>query len=442
MRLRVLDIFIGQQPVGRLFQYGEGRNAITRLKPEPAYWSQPEDRRPVLSLSALTETEAEREAFWREYAVQPFFNGEGERLPPFLQNMLPDGPLRRHLAQIRQCALSDHFELLAACGTDLPGNVYAMPATLERWDVADLVTQHNDALEVTVTAEPVAGATSLSGVQPKLSLVEQGGRYVARTKGADGLHIIAKLPTVEYPLLPEVEELSLRLAAACGVDVCHAQLAPVGAIDADAPFILRQARSFLAVRRFDRIDGTRHVHAEDFAQVLGLDPDDKYTGATYGLMARVMLATPGLGLDAALELVRRLAVNELLGNYDGHLKNTSVLYPDGHRPQLAPAYDVVAYAAYLPGHGHALAFHEGAPPRQRLGPAALRGLCREAGLLQTRAERELREVVKRASQAWPALIAASALDAGQRRRLLEHFEGNPVGSRYPAGAARGRTPAA
>lgn len=105
----------------------------------------------------------------------------------------------------------DDFGLLSVCGTDLPGAVYVQQAPLDNKSVADVVTQGNDALEMTVTPVPLPEATSLSGVQPKLSLVQAGGRYVARTKDAKGVHIIAKLPTVEYPLLPQTEELSMRM---------------------------------------------------------------------------------------------------------------------------------------------------------------------------------------------------------------------------------------
>ena len=109
--------------------------------------------------------------------------------------------------------------------------MYVQQAPLDRKSVAEVVTQGNDALEMTVTPVPLPEATSLSGVQPKLSLVQERGRYVARTKDAKGVHIIAKLPTVEYPLLPQTEELSMRMAAACGVDVCHVELAPLENIE-------------------------------------------------------------------------------------------------------------------------------------------------------------------------------------------------------------------
>jgi serine/threonine-protein kinase HipA len=429
VRFRSLDIFIDTRLVGVLFQYGEGAGAITRLQPEPGYWLDPQA--PVLSWATHFDDATDRAAFVAQYTVQPFFNGVGERLPRFFQNLLPEGPLRRHLEQLRGCAPDDHFDLLAMCGDDLPGAVRATPSAQSRTATAAIVTQHQDALELSVVDDPVAGAVSLSGIQPKLGLVEKGGRYVARTRTrSDGLHIIAKLPALDYALLPEVEHLSLQLAQAAGVNVCQASLRPVSDIHLDdQPFVLHAGANFLAVERFDR-DGTRHIHCEDFAQVLGLDPLDKYKDpqqrANYAALLLTLRESMGLGDEAAHELLRRLMVNEMLGNYDAHVKNFGVIYADGRTPALSPAYDVVAYAAYLGGRGHALKFYPGAPDRAQITPALLRQLCNASGLLETRVHAVLRDTVRRALATWPALIEASELMPEQKKRLLAHFHAVPA----------------
>ena len=53
MRYRALDVFLGPNKllVGRLFQYGTGSGAITRLNPEKGFWA--DDNAPVLSQNAL-----------------------------------------------------------------------------------------------------------------------------------------------------------------------------------------------------------------------------------------------------------------------------------------------------------------------------------------------------------------------------------------------------
>jgi hypothetical protein len=48
-----------------------------------------------------------------------------------------------------------------------------------------------------------------------------------------------------------------------------------------------------------------------------------------------------------LEVLRRLVVDIVLGNCDGHLKNWFFIYPDGRHPRLSPAYDIVSTISYL-----------------------------------------------------------------------------------------------
>lgn len=52
------------------------------------------------------------------------------------------------------------------------------------------------------------------------------------------------------------------------------------------------------------------------------------------------------GEDDLRQFVRRLVFMVLSGNADAHLKNWSLIYPDGRTPRLSPAYDQVATIAY------------------------------------------------------------------------------------------------
>ena len=92
MRYRALDVYLGPKKrlVGRLFQYGTGSGAITRLNPEKGFWA--DDNAPVLSQNALVDDPIERAAFVAEHDRQPFFNGVGEGLPPFLRTCCPRDP--------------------------------------------------------------------------------------------------------------------------------------------------------------------------------------------------------------------------------------------------------------------------------------------------------------------------------------------------------------
>jgi len=87
------------------------------------------------------------------------------------------------------------------------------------------------------------------------------------------------------------------------------------------------------------------VSPQDFAQVFGVYPREKYRKASYRNIAEV-LAFETSGEDIA-EFIRRLVFNTLIGNADMHLKNWSLIYRDRRNAALAPAYDLVSTIAYI-----------------------------------------------------------------------------------------------
>lgn len=441
MNVKALGVFIGNaQRVGVLFQYVlSDTHVVNRFVADDAFASLLNP--PVLSLSMQADDPAAQKALWAEVG-STLFNGSysaanGWLLPAFFQNLLPEGVFRDHVAAQRGCDPKDHFEMLAACGRDLPGNVSARPLELTRDELAHYVTQDADALEMSVTAEPLEDGVSLSGVQPKVGVIKEGDRYVGRTKMRD-THVIAKLPVVGQALLPELEHLSLRLAAAADVNVTEAHLEPLEKLTVEHGYDLGDAEAktnFLAVTRYDRTQQGR-IHCEDFAQVLGVPPEQKYLGASYLDIAGVMLAFPSLGEGAVHELLRRIVVNEMLGNPDMHLKNIGIWYPNGHTPELPPAYDIVGYAAYNRRIGHALHILPGTQVKPRmsveeaqqgkalkpgLGPHVIRQFCSELKIPERPAAAAVRKAVSDAVQTWPAMIRASALTVIQKERLLAHF---------------------
>jgi serine/threonine-protein kinase HipA len=446
MNVKALGIFLGTLRVGVLFQY-EMADAVVvnRFVADEVFSAM--NPAPTLSLSMLIGDAGEQRALWANYRAS-IFNGQsspqnGWLLPAFFQNLLPEGVFRDHVAALRHCDPKDHFEMLAACGRDLPGNVYARPLDLGRDELAKYITQNAEALDMTVTAEPMEDGVSLSGVQPKLAVIKAGDRYVGRTKRED-THIIAKLPVVGQPRLPELEELSLRLAGAAGVSVVEAYLEPLEKLAVEHGYDLGETDAqtrFLAVVRYDRTPQGR-VHCEDFAQVLAVPPEQKYLGASYLDMALAMMAFPSLGESAVHELLRRLVINEMLGNPDCHLKNVGVYYPDGVTPEFPPAYDIVGYAAYNRRVGHAMHIlppAEMKKPRMSaadaqqskatkpgLSPAVVREFCARLGIPEKPAATVIKQCVAAAYEAWPAMIATSLLTDSQKQKLLTHFEAHSM----------------
>ena len=430
LNVEVLRILLAKREVGKLFRFNNGTTSpIIRFVAEDSFAT--DQKQDTLSVSMLARDPTQQASFWRDVSAE-VFNGTEGRLPVFFQNQLPEGVFRTQLAQERGCREDDHFALFAACGRDLPGALTAEPVEdITREELAHLVTQDNDALEFSVIAEPLQQGVSISGMQPKLGLIEQGGRYVAR-KRLGVTRIIGKLPQLDRILLPEVEHLSLSLAAAAGANVCEHKLVPLTRLDFEHGYTLGGSSNFLAVTRFDR-DGAKRIHCEDFAQAMGVDPRLKYTGATYAGMGALMLRfNDSLGIPAVHEMLRLITVNELLGNYDGHLKNFVLIYRDGKTPELSPAFDIVAWTVYYGGSGNALTLyrksdvHSNRAPGKTLSPASLRDFCNVLGIAEQPCVAVIRKTVKNALKSWPEMIEASQLNPGQREKLQLRLQTHPL----------------
>ena len=128
-----------------------------------------------------------------------------------------------------------------------------------------------------------------------------------------------------------------------------------------------------------------------------------------------------LGVNAVHELVRLLVINDLMGNYDAHLKNFCLIYPDGHTPHLSKAFDIVAWSVYLGGQGSALALYRDSvdkKPSIGLGPETLRAFCARVGIAEKPCVSLIKETVSKAFELWPALIESSLMYDTQKEKLL------------------------
>jgi serine/threonine-protein kinase HipA len=261
-------------------------------------------------------------------------------LPPFFANLLPEEKLREamerhHAGLVRP---GNDFDLLAALGTNLPGAVCALPS------------DGNVARADATAAGKGKARFSLAGVQMKLSVMKNagkaGGIALAVDDGAG--QYIAKFPSLTHIGLSENEFAIFALAEALGMKVPPRELAENSAFDGiPEEFNTLSTGKVLLIRRFDRGPNGARIHMEDFAQVFGRYPAEKYTGAGYHNIAVVL--NTALSYDAAIEFVRRLAFTAMTGNGDMHLKNWSLYYPgDGRSPELAPVYDVLSTIPYLP----------------------------------------------------------------------------------------------
>jgi serine/threonine-protein kinase HipA len=273
------------------------------------------------------------------------------RVPPFFANMLPEGEMRDYLAKRAGVNPKREFFLLWVLGRDLPGAITINPADGEAWP-PDNGDKAEDRAQ-TEERRKNALRFSLAGVQLKFSAVKNAtGGLTIPAEGVGGSWIV-KLPSTKYNGVPENEYAMMSLARAIGIDIPEIQLIESGGIDRLPDGVDSLKGSALAVKRFDRTpEGP--IHIEDFAQVFGIYPDDKYEKASYRNIAEVIAAETGN--TGTAEFIRRLVFNALIGNADMHLKNWSLIYPDRRQAALAPGYDFVSTIHYIPDENAALTF--------------------------------------------------------------------------------------
>lgn len=269
------------------------------------------------------------------------------RLPAFFSNLLPEGAMREYLAAQAQVRPEREFFLMGALGLDLPGAIRIFSDDESALVDADAAPARSH--------EAGAGDTlrfSLAGVQLKFSAGnDASGGLTIPAYGTGGSWIV-KLPSTAHAGVPENEFAMMELARRVGIDVPQTRLVPIDQISGLPHGIERAGRIAFAIERFDRSGGS--VHMEDFAQVFGVYPEQKYNKASYRSIARVLwIETGAPGIE---EFVRRLVFAVLIGNGDMHLKNWSLIYPDARHARLSPAYDFVSTVGYMKNEHLALNF--------------------------------------------------------------------------------------
>lgn len=333
----VLEVQLYGRTIGTLTNVGGDRTIFAFSEDYIA-----DENRPTLSLSF-------KDAFGQLLTDLP---PTQRRLSPYFANLLPEGHLRDYLAERAGVNPQREFYLLWALGQDLPGALTVRPADGEAWPPG----LEDGARESRTSDRENALRFSLAGVQLKFSAIKEhtkAGGLTIPAKGVGGSWIV-KLPSGRFEGVPENEFAMMTLARRIGIDVPEFLLLDTDEIKGLPEGLgTLQDRQSYAIRRFDRgEDGP--VHTEDFAQVFGVYPDDKYKKATARSIARV------LGIETAesdvAEFIRRLVFTVLIGNADMHMKNWSLIYPDGHTPMIAPAYDFVSTIVFMEDDEAALKF--------------------------------------------------------------------------------------
>ncbi len=330
----VLEVLLYGKTIGTLTQIGGDRTIFAFNEDYIA-----DRNRPVLGLG-FKDRHGELLTEFRPYQT---------RTMPFFSNLLPEERLRDFLSERAGVNPEREFFLLWALGEDLPGAITVRSADHEEWPPEAGGPLDEDSVR---QRDEKALRFSLAGVQLKFSALESArGGLTIPARGVGGSWIV-KLPSERFEGVPENEFSMMTLARKLGMNVPALSLVNVNDINGLPPDVATMDGKALAIERFDRLSDGSRVHIEDFAQIFGVYPEDKYKKASMVNIANVVAAESD---DTDIrEFVRRLVFNTLIGNADMHIKNWSVYYPDKRTARLAPAYDFLSTIPYIPDSKAAL----------------------------------------------------------------------------------------
>jgi len=396
-----LGVWLGDRRVGSFTNIAGDYNIFAF---DEAYRADSE--RPVLSQSLLVANGDPMRVVPRSHTVAP----------PFFSNALPepDSLLRAMLARQHGLKRAPDFGFLRVLGNDLPGAVRLLPD-----DGEEPAPEGPEALAESGTP-PLK--FSLAGVQLKFSASMRGERLAIPTEGGSW---IVKLPTTTYARLPENEYAMMTLAKAIGLRVPEIGLVELSSIDnlPEGLPSLREDEPALAytIERFDRSPRAR-VHAEDFNQIAGQLPADKYDNKTTEYVASVVAQLcPSEDVE---EFVARLVFGIAIGNGDMHLKNWGIVYPDGRNARLSPLYDFISTEPYFERDSLALSVG-GEKHYDRISANALVDFATRSEISTRMTRRVAAETIERIRGAW-ATARDTIADPGLIRAIETHAARTPL----------------
>lgn len=325
-----LNIQLHGIDIAIIAHYAGGKNILTF---NPHFVDMPKEDRPTFTL---------RQLFDPEYLTKPQIRTQ--KISPVLSNLLPEGVLKEYIANVLKCHIDNEFAILAYLGANLPGAILATP--IEAGGVPDWALEHRLSTEpLQIDVKHVNNKFSLAGVQVKFSSSFIKGRYHIDEDTSQDMWII-KTPSTIHKGVPVNEYTCMKLAESVGANIPEIRLIELNQLKNLPDIQLPNEPYAYGIKRFDR-SGEGRIHTEDFAQVFGLFPSDKYQKINYEQIGKVIYETSSERLKDIQQMARRLLINILLGNGDAHLKNWTLIYHNRISSQLSPLYDVVFTEPYI-----------------------------------------------------------------------------------------------
>ena len=218
-----------------------------------------------------------------------------------------------------------------------------------------------------LAAQVIRSQTTLTGVQPKLSL------NLDKHKDSQKLTIVGlwgdyifKPQTERFAMLPENEDLTMHLA-----EIAKLKIVPHTLIR------MKDGRIGYLTKRIDRKADGEKIAMEDMCQLTERQTEHKYRSSYEQIGKAIRKYSTNAQLDM-VDFLELVYFSWLTGNNDMHLKNFSLYSPAGE-PVLTPAYDLLNAVISNPADDDELALNLNGK-KKRMKDADFRSAYRTCGV--------------------------------------------------------------
>lgn len=349
-----------------------------------------------------------------QFQDEPFTPWQTKR---FFEGLLPEGFTRRTVAQWLQVPENDYIAILHGLGRECLGAIQIVDnddnekCGYDELTLEEIKRLANEGAEKSAEII-IATHLSLAGASGKVGLYreENTSKWYLPKGLAPSTHIV-KQSHVRLKSLVANEQLALMTAKKLGINVANSFIIDTGDKQ-DADVLLaseRYDRSFQGAKK--TINGLiipLRLHQEDFSQALGIGAEDKYEKPDQQYLKKmfdVIYKNSTNPFADSEELWKRIVFNYLIGNCDGHIKNSALLYSSNmNGVRLAPAYDIVSTVIYKPFRHNMSLYLAGESNLDRINRETFSLAAKEVGLGPKKAMRIFDEMVLR----FPMALSESA----------------------------------
>ena len=373
---RSLDVYLHEEPVGRLVQDDGGQMSFEYLeswlaKPDAVVLSQ--------SLPLRKERFPAREC-------RGFFGG-----------ILPEESKREIIARNLGISARNDYAMLEQIGGECAGAVTFIPEGQQpperayhyrKLDAKELAGILRDLPKRPLLAGEKGIRLSLAGAQDKVAVRIESEEVSLPLGGAPSTHILK--PAVErFAGVVSNEALCMTLAAHINLPAAKVETRRVEDVE------------YLLVERYDRkhvtVDGAptvERLHQEDFCQAQNIVSEMKYQKEGGPSFKQCFALLRNVSTAPVLDLANLLDAaifNYLVGNNDAHGKNFSVVYQE-KQIRLAPLYDVIC-TIYYPELSTDMAMKIGREySSEKVAPKDFEQLAEDGGLAKPLVRRRVPEL--------------------------------------------------